>query len=182
MVGILILVRRVSLYWIAPMLSPVPSPKTAICHDANFVVTGGTVGCHNDNLRCRQWRQSWHHDNSRFPLVISLKTKHRQFDNFVAIGGTVSCHNDNLRCRQWWQSWHHENSHFPVVIMIYSPAPPQSGCARLLYQPSYGVYSYSASSSSPESEKKPRKYWSFFTAKETRWFNSLGPGDAAYKR
>ena len=104
-------------------------------------------------LRCRQWRQSWHHDNSRFPVVISLKTKHRQFD-FVANGGTVSCHNDNLRCRQWWQSWHHENSHFPVVIMIYSPAPPQSGCARLLYQPSYGVYSYSASSSSPESEKK----------------------------
>ena len=24
----------------------------------NFVVAGGTVSCHNDNLRCHQWRQS----------------------------------------------------------------------------------------------------------------------------
>ena len=27
-------------------------------------VTDGTGGCRNDNLRCRQWRPSWHHDNS----------------------------------------------------------------------------------------------------------------------
>ena len=41
----------------------------------NFVVTGGTVSCHSDNLRCYQWRQS--------------------------SDGTVSCHYDNLRCHQW---------------------------------------------------------------------------------
>ena len=38
--------------------------QTKSRHDANFVVTGGTGGCHNDNHRCHQWRQSWHHDDS----------------------------------------------------------------------------------------------------------------------
>ena len=32
--------------------------------DANCVVSGSTRGCHHDNLRCCQWKQSWHHDNS----------------------------------------------------------------------------------------------------------------------
>ena len=32
-------------------------------HDLNFVVTGGTGGRRDDNLRCRQIRQSCHHDN-----------------------------------------------------------------------------------------------------------------------
>ena len=35
-------------------------------HDANFVVTGDTGGCRYDNRRCRQGRQSWHHDDSQF--------------------------------------------------------------------------------------------------------------------
>ena len=35
--------------------------KHKSCHDANFVVTSGTVGCRYDNLRCHKWRQSWHH-------------------------------------------------------------------------------------------------------------------------
>ena len=39
-----------------------PTMKTESCHDANFVITGDTAGCHNDNLRCHQWRHhSWHH-------------------------------------------------------------------------------------------------------------------------
>ena len=29
-------------------------------HDANFVVTGGTRGCHNDNIRCHKLRQCWY--------------------------------------------------------------------------------------------------------------------------
>ena len=33
--------------------------KIQSCHDANFVVTGGTGGCRYDNIRCHQWRQSW---------------------------------------------------------------------------------------------------------------------------
>ena len=30
----------------------------------NFVVIGGKIGCHNDNLLCLQWRTGWYHDNS----------------------------------------------------------------------------------------------------------------------
>ena len=37
--------------------------KPASCHGAIFVVTGGTEGC-------RQWRQSWHHENSRHSVDI----------------------------------------------------------------------------------------------------------------
>ena len=39
--------------------------KSEIDHDSTFAVAGGTTGCRNDNLWCRQWRQNWHHDNSR---------------------------------------------------------------------------------------------------------------------
>ena len=45
--------------------------KTKSCRNANFDVTGGTVGCHNDNLRCHQWRQSWHYDNSWFSVYVN---------------------------------------------------------------------------------------------------------------
>ena len=38
-------------------------------HDADFVVTGGTGGCRNDNLQCHQWWQSWHHNNSQFSIL-----------------------------------------------------------------------------------------------------------------
>ena len=41
--------------------------KSKCCHDANFVITGGTAGC-CANLLCHQWWQSWHHDNSWFPV------------------------------------------------------------------------------------------------------------------
>ena len=34
------------------------------CHNANLVVTGVTVVCHNNSLRCHQWQQIWHsHDD-----------------------------------------------------------------------------------------------------------------------
>ena len=39
--------------------------KTKAHFDTNIVITGDTVGCHNDNLRRHQWRQSWHHNDSR---------------------------------------------------------------------------------------------------------------------
>ena len=47
-------------------------PWCQLC--ANFVVTGGTVGCRYDNLPCHQWGQSWSHDNNdnlRRPPVTS---------------------------------------------------------------------------------------------------------------
>ena len=40
--------------------------KIGSCCQANFVVTGGTAYCHNDNLQCHQWLQSWLHDKSCF--------------------------------------------------------------------------------------------------------------------
>ena len=42
--------------------------KLDSCHDANFVVTGSTTGCHYDNLWCHQWRQSWHQDDTLFSI------------------------------------------------------------------------------------------------------------------
>ena len=47
--------------------------SSASCHNANFVITGGTGGCHKDNLQCHQWWQSWHHNNSRFSVFIFIK-------------------------------------------------------------------------------------------------------------
>ena len=52
--------------------------KPELYFDANFVVTGGTAGCRYDNLRCPQWRQGWHHDNSwyynnKLPRCGSMK-------------------------------------------------------------------------------------------------------------
>ena len=38
----------------------------ASLHDANFVITGGTTGCHSNSLWCHQWWQSWHHGNYEF--------------------------------------------------------------------------------------------------------------------
>ena len=37
--------------------------KMECCHDANFVVSGGTTGCPCDNRWCHQLRQSWHYHN-----------------------------------------------------------------------------------------------------------------------
>ena len=42
--------------------------KTDYCPDANFVVTDGGRGGLHDNLCRHQWRQSWHHDVSRFSM------------------------------------------------------------------------------------------------------------------
>ena len=55
---------------------PVSTLKTVNCHDANFVITGGIVGCRYDNLRCHQWWQSWHHDESRFSVWPELAKLH----------------------------------------------------------------------------------------------------------
>ena len=42
------------------------------CHGVGFVLAGGTVSCHNDNFGCRYWRQGWHCDSSRFPMLVNL--------------------------------------------------------------------------------------------------------------
>ena len=51
------------------LLSAEGSLKNKSCHDANFVITGGTAGCY-DNLQCHQWWQSWHHEDSWFSVIM----------------------------------------------------------------------------------------------------------------
>ena len=72
--------------------------KTESCYSANFVVSGGTAGCDNDNLRCHQWRQSRHHDNSQLSLSLSIR--------FAHAFARPSWKNTN-----WWDS--------PIGLMTY---------------------------------------------------------------
>ena len=46
------------------------STETVSHHDANFVITGGTGGCQNDNLQCHQWWQSWNHGYAQFSMTV----------------------------------------------------------------------------------------------------------------
>ena len=48
---------------ISPPYGPVYPLNPESCNDANFI-SYGTGGHYYDNLRCHQWRQSWHHDHS----------------------------------------------------------------------------------------------------------------------
>ena len=79
--------------------------KTKVHQFENFVVMGGTVICHYDNL--------WCHDE--------LKTKGRQFENFAATGGTVSCRYENWT---WYNNLsifklRHQNSYGRLYIYCY---------------------------------------------------------------
>ena len=40
------------------------------CHGAKIVVTCGTTGSSYDNLLCQQWRQSNHHGDDRFLMML----------------------------------------------------------------------------------------------------------------
>ena len=42
-------------------LSLIRNKMNSLKIDTNFVITVGTRDCLNDNLRCNQWWQSWHH-------------------------------------------------------------------------------------------------------------------------
>ena len=33
------------------------------CHGTSLVVTGGTGGCHSDNIRCHRWHGGWYRDD-----------------------------------------------------------------------------------------------------------------------
>ena len=58
--------------------------KTERWHDVNFVVAGGTGGCRYDNLRCRHWRQSWPHGDSRFSFWYHEVAIFQQISDIVA--------------------------------------------------------------------------------------------------
>ena len=86
--------------------------KTESRHDANFIVTGSTVGhdAHFVNTGCthhrlpyrqspyHQWRQSWHHDNYWYLVqsyyqgaieTLNLESDHENIDMIVLTANTV---------------------------------------------------------------------------------------------
>ena len=59
-------------------------------HDANFVIIGGTTGCcHDENLWCHQWWQSWHHVDSQILVVASLTIA--KFEIYTQFCCTLFC-------------------------------------------------------------------------------------------
>ena len=55
--------------------------KLEDCHDAQFVLTDGTGGCHKDNFchnDSHRWRQSWHHDIIQGLYSLSGRTSYRK--------------------------------------------------------------------------------------------------------
>ena len=43
------------------------------CNDVNFVVSSGSGGCRDDNIRCQQWQQSRQYDNTQIDEYITCK-------------------------------------------------------------------------------------------------------------
>ena len=78
--------------------------KPTSCHNANFVATGGTAVCQNDNHRCYQWRQSWHRDNFRFsmkqqtrvPVFSNRACKFSTYGQSTQLGDDRSHHSTQL--------------------------------------------------------------------------------------
>ena len=68
---------KVDIYWLSCHLfteTKAALLSLLIYHYANFGVTIDTGVCHNDNLRCRQWRQSWHQGNNGVSVAASLNS------------------------------------------------------------------------------------------------------------
>ena len=108
--------------------------------------------CHNDSLRCHQWWQSWHYDNSHgvsewLNLMTHSPPESCHNANFVITGGTGGCHYDNLWCHQWWQklaSWQLSifsgrlaQSHQYCVPIHGAYIPPVKSSALSYTEPTY---------------------------------------------
>ena len=75
--------------------SSAASLKADSCPDTNFIIIGDKTGCRYDNLRCHQWRKSWHYDDSQFSI-----------DN---LSGLISCRlpviiRGSMKCKYEFQS------------------------------------------------------------------------------
>ena len=82
---------------------------TKSCRDLNFVVTVGTPVCHNNNnLRCRQWLQSWHYDNSRFSVKSSSPHARCRIIILVIIGA-------------WITQWRQRKDHAFIITLCLIP-------------------------------------------------------------
>ena len=62
--------KKIMLYFHLKWRSPQPiscmqwKPTGSFC-GAAFVIAGGTAGCNNASIRCRQWQRGWHRGSSR---------------------------------------------------------------------------------------------------------------------
>ena len=91
-------------------------------------VTDGTGGCRNDNLRCRQWRPSWHHDNSLLQglSLWSLQCywmSHRLYcQPYCALWyfflATLSVEAPVAICLWWYRYWLQQNSWRPFCTIL----------------------------------------------------------------
>ena len=75
------------------------SLKIRSCRNVNFVITSGTIDCHNDNLRCHQLRQNWHCDNNSWFSVVDIESDSE--DVVVVEPTTVPGRYRYLRSRSW---------------------------------------------------------------------------------
>ena len=111
------------------------------CHDAKFIVTGGTGGCRFDNLRCRQWRLNCHHYKSRlwlmmnFPVLNSIFDKlNNWFMNHTSNDSKALCYDEiygnsvfdaiKLQIHFWWERLLQCNRRFkhvyPLIFLFVS--------------------------------------------------------------
>ena len=88
--------------------------------DANFVVTGGTRGNYDTNLRCHQRRQSWHHVSCTFAISMSRV-------DFIP-HPFYSRHQLISTWTQWppfrelkWHQWTGVSNHWPLDCLSMRP-------------------------------------------------------------
>ena len=78
------------------------------CRDSNFVVTVGTQVCHNNNnLRCRQWLQSYH-DNFRLSVKWLSSRARCRIIILVTIGA-------------WSTQWRQRKKHAYIIALCLIP-------------------------------------------------------------
>ena len=87
-------------------------------HDANFIIISGTVvDCHNDNIWCCQWWQSWYYDN-----FFSVQVQH--FSRNQIDGLVQDCSNSIANALELLQSCtkpsklshHHPSTHSSMAL------------------------------------------------------------------
>ena len=91
--------------------------------------------CHNDNLRCHEWRQSWHHGNSRFSVSY---VNQRNKTSWINIGSglgllpsgtkpllkpTLIYHQRRLVVFTWGQ-FHYQSIHRIRCKITHLKSPP----------------------------------------------------------
>ena len=88
--------------------------KIRNCHVANSVVNCRNGGCRNDNVQCHPWRQSWHHDHSRFSVLkwnavlgihysdVMMDTMASQIINLTIVYSTVYSGADQRKAPRHW--------------------------------------------------------------------------------